>query len=259
MKTGFRLAALLAMALTGTLAQAGPVLWVDDAEGNIGKVDVATGQVTLVGNAGVVLTDIGFDPNGNLYGVSFNNFYSINQSNGHASLIGSLGVADSNALVFSDAGTAYTMGFSSDDLYTINVGSGTATSIGHAGGYASGGDLAFHDGSLYLASTSNDLVQVDLSPVGGALVGPFTVPSVFGLANGDNNVLYAVAGTNVYSVDPITGAATFVLNYGGQGLGNANGEAFYQEAGAVPEPSSLLLISGGLGLAGVWLRRRASR
>jgi hypothetical protein len=141
-------AALLSLSVTVSTAIAGPILWVDDSNREIGKVDVATGQVTLVGNAGVVLTDIGFDPHGNLFGVSFTTFYSVNQNTGVATAIGSLGTTDANALVFSSAGTPYAIGFGSDKLYTINTGTGSATSIGHVSGFASGGDLAFHDGTL---------------------------------------------------------------------------------------------------------------
>jgi hypothetical protein len=54
------------MISSSTAQAAGPILWVDDDQGEIGKVDMSTGQVTLVGNAGVVLTDIAFDPHGNL-------------------------------------------------------------------------------------------------------------------------------------------------------------------------------------------------
>jgi PEP-CTERM motif len=249
-------AALLSLSVTvSTGSASGPILWVDDSNGEIGKVDVSTGQVTLVGNAGVVLTDIGFDPQGNLFGVSFDTFYRINENTGAATRIGSLGTSDSNALVFSSSGIAYTMGFTADNLYTINTSTGAATSIGHVGGFFSGGDLAFHDGTLYLASTSNQLIKVGLSPVSGTAIGSFGVPNVFGLANGDNDVLYAVAGTSVYSVNTSTGAATFVVDYGGHGLGTANGEAFFLEA-AVPEPASLSLLLSGATLTGLWLWRR---
>lgn len=163
-------AVLLAVIVTVPTSHAGPILWVDDANGEIGKVDVATGHVTLVGNAGVIL---------------------------------------------------------------------------HVSGSTSGGDLAFHDGTLYLASSSNDLVQVNLSPVSGTTIGPFGVANVYGLANGDNNVLYGVAGTSIYSVNPLTGAATFVVNWSGQGLGTANGEAFFLEAASVPEPGGVVLLGTG--------------
>ncbi|MDG3007623.1 PEP-CTERM sorting domain-containing protein [Paludisphaera mucosa] len=256
MKNLAYLASLVALVLATSEVRAGPILWVDDANGNIGKVDVATGDVTLVGNAGVVLTDIAFDPAGNLYGISFTTFYRVNMNTGLATAIGSLGLNTANALVFSSAGVAYTMGNSGGGLYTIDLNTGAASLIGDVG-FASAGDLAFHGGDLYLSSTSNELVRVGLGPVSGTPVGPFSPSNVFGLANGDDDVLYAVAGTSVYSVDPNTGASVLAANYGGQGLGQAFGEAFFFEAVAVPEPGGLVLLATGVGLAALKLRRRA--
>lgn len=248
--------AVLSALLVGSV-QAGPVLWVNDSSGNIGTIDVSSGTVTVIGNSGAALTDIAFDPSGNLYGVSFTNFYSINKTTGLATSIGSLGTTDSNALVFSNAGVAYTMGYNADNLRTVNVGTGAATSIGNVSGFMSGGDLAFHNGDLYLATTTNALVKVGFGPVSGTSVGPFGVSNVFGLANGDNNVLYAVAGTNLYSVNAGTGALTSILDYSGKGLGQAFGQAFYYEATVVPEPSTTLLLA--LGLAPAWLVARRKK
>ena len=96
-------------------------MWICDGPGKIGKVDVAPGKVTLVGDAGVVLTDIGFDPEGKLFGVSFDTFYSIDGTTGAATAIGDLGPIGINALVFSTTGTAYAMGNGGDDLYRMNT------------------------------------------------------------------------------------------------------------------------------------------
>jgi hypothetical protein len=41
-------------ALRSYAASIGPILWIDDDQGNIGTVDVHSGAVTLIGNAGVV-------------------------------------------------------------------------------------------------------------------------------------------------------------------------------------------------------------
>jgi len=74
--------------LGASAVQAGPFLYVHDATGNLGTVDVATGDVIVIGDMGVTLTDIAFDPNGNLFGISLFNLYQINYETAAISLVG---------------------------------------------------------------------------------------------------------------------------------------------------------------------------
>jgi hypothetical protein len=245
---------LAATLLSATTALAGPIMYVHDGGGNLGTVDVATGAATVIGNMGVVMTDIAFDPLGNLYGISFDNLYSINSSTAAASLIGATSIAGGNALVFGADGTLYGAGFATTNLFTINPLTGASSVVGNMG-FASGGDLAFNTGDFYLASSGAQLIRVNPTTGAGALVGAFGVAGVFGLATGDDGVLYAVAGTNVYTVNTATGAATNPVNFGGQGLGVAFGQSFVAET-QVPEPALILLLGGGVAAA---LRRRAAR
>jgi hypothetical protein len=257
MKRFFVALALLVTAAVST-ATAGPIMFVHDSSGNLGRVDVATGTTSLIGNMGAVMTDIAFDPTGNLYGITFTGLYSINALTGASAFIGGLGLNGANALVFSSTGTLYAAANNNGNLYTVNTGTGAA-SFAQSTGFASGGDLAFNGGNLYLASTTNSLVRITL---GGpsTLVGAFGVGSVFGLATGDNGTMYGVAGTTVYTIDTTTGAATNGVSFAGQGLGLAFGQSFYTEAGApdpVPEPGTMLLVGGGL--AAMLRKRRRQR
>lgn len=236
-----------------TAANAGPIIWVHDSSGNLGTVDVSTGTATLVGAMGATMTDVAFDPSGNLYGITFSGLYSINSTTGASSYIGSLGTSGANALVFGSGGTLYAAANNTTGLYTINLGTGAATSIGNTG-YNSAGDLAFHGGAFYLASTTNQLISIDLSSGGaGTAIGAFGYSNVYGLASGDDGVLYGVSGTTIFSVNTSTGAGTFVSNFGGDGLGTAWGSSFFGEA-RVPEPGILGLL--GFGLIGLSVARR---
>lgn len=247
----------LALVLNVSTLSAAPVLWVGDSSGTLGTVDVATGNVAVIGSMGTVMTDIAFDPSGNLYGITFTSLYSIDKDTAASTLIGNTGII-SNSLVFGSDGTLYT---ANNSLYTIDTITGSSTIVGNGGDpYSSSGDLAFIGGELYLSSVGgDDLFKLDTGTGVGTEIGNIGFGAVYGLATDNNIDLYGTTGITVLSVDVTTGAGTALVNYGGQGLGSANGSAFLEEAAVVPVPAAVWLFGSGLlGLVGIARRKKSA-
>ncbi|WP_298981845.1 cadherin domain-containing protein [uncultured Roseibium sp.] len=185
-----------------------------DDDGEIHLIG-ADGSDAVIGSTGVgPLTDIALDPDGNLYGVSFSQLYSVDPQTGAATQISTSSFPSSvNALEFGPDGTLYAAG-GSGDLYTIDADTGVATLIGNMD-YGSAGDLAFAGGSLYLATSTGDVVEID--PATGDTVSVVTTlpsTSAFGLVGDAAGNLYALTDDKmVYQIDPETGTISTPDNY----------------------------------------------
>ena len=68
---------LMILALISNAVLSGPVLYVHDNAGKLATLDATNGDVDIIGNMGVTMTDIAFSPTGDLYGISFGRLYSI--------------------------------------------------------------------------------------------------------------------------------------------------------------------------------------
>src|SRR4051812_35533022 len=207
-------AGAISILIGAAAAHAAPILWISDENGNIGQVDVATQSVVpgSVHNTGQLLTDIGFDSAGNLFGTTFTALYAINSGTGAATLRGTYtGESGMNALVgTTTAGSLLGASFSDNNLYTINTAN-AGLGVNKVLTAPSSGDLAFVGSTLYESAVGPGGADELLNATTNSVVGVFhvgtpagpTLNNVFGLAD-DGTTLYAVAGTNVYSVNPAT-------------------------------------------------------
>ncbi len=145
--TGFVVAAMT----TGSMLAAGPTIWSPDnlADFNVGPggdrvitYDAAAPAVPAVvgrtGFTGSLFSGMDFDCDGNLYGyvqTGAVGLYSIDQSTGAATFIGSGGVLSGDIITDiafdHDANTMYGIGsFSNPNIYEIDLSSGVATNLG---------------------------------------------------------------------------------------------------------------------------------
>ena len=260
-------AVLMVLLTSKAFATPSSPLYIDDSSGNIGTVDLSTDTVHVLGNSGQALTDIGFTSNGNLYGTSFDSLYSINKTNGAATLLssyGGVGGGGMNALVGNGTGL-YAASTATNGLYSVGVAPFSIFAFAGSTGGPSAGDLAFASsgGSLYETQSNGNLAKLTLSggTVNSVIIGNTSLNDVFGLATGDDGTTYAVAGTVIYKVNLSTAALTPLFDYSGKGLGDANGTAFISEAlpVVVPEPGSLVMLFSsllGLSLFRVYQSRR---
>jgi len=258
------------------------LLWIDDTANNIGTVDTVSGAVTVVGNAnnGDALTDIGFTSSGALYGTSFTTLYSISQTTGQATSVHTwvAGNGGMNALVGAPGGALNAASNNTMSLYSITPPSYSESTFTGSIAADSAGDLAFAGGFLYESAVAPDhndeLIQLTLSGttitnsevIGELNQGATRFTSVFGLAY-DGTTMFAVDGTEIYSVDLSNAVVTPVLDYSGHGLLSANGTAFDEavQLQAVPAPlighglPVLLAVGGLLFGARRWARSKRRR
>jgi hypothetical protein len=271
--------ALVAATLLGATggARADTILWVDDQNGNIGQVDITHSDVvagsvkSVTGVSNGPLTDIGFTQNGTLYGTTFDNLYSINTSgaNDVATQVGSAytgSASGMNALV-GDGNALLGASGSSSTIYNITATGTVTTAAGFSSPVISAGDLAFSGSTLFESGvdTNNGNVDELVDASTGTKVADFTLSTnhsttfqgVFGLAD-DGTTMYAVNNTSVYSVNTSNGVLTFLFDYSGHGLGDANGTAFLSEASnpTAPEPSTIAIFGAAIAGLGVLRGRR---
>jgi hypothetical protein len=208
----------------GTAIPEGPIVYVVDLSGVLGTVDIATRAVRVIGATGLPLTDIGFDPNGVLYGITSTGFYRIDRNTARPTFIGSLGASGMTALICGGRSKCFGASSFVSNLFEIDARTGRARSLGLIGTFRSAGDLAFFQRGFVLSTSNLNLVTLSRTGQVSRAV-PIGFPGVFGLAS-INNVIYGFAGTSIYRIDPLTGRTSFVGSYAGRGLGANSGASY---------------------------------
>jgi hypothetical protein len=186
-------------------------------------IDPVTGARTVIGDLGVNLNGMSFNPaNGIMYGVGFDNvsnskLYTVNMATGAATLVGDCGANLLINLAINSAGNGYAVDINTDVLGSVNLATGAFTPIGSIGfnaQYAQDMEFDRDNGNLFMAAygSSGQLRYVDVATgntyligdfEGGGEVTGFAIPYISG---------YDVSGTLTYNGDPLKPMDNVIIN-----------------------------------------------
>lgn len=196
--------------LYGTYGAAGP--------STLYRADPRNFALTPVGNTGVSLEELGATPNG-IFGISNGPnapLYSIDPATGKATLIGTTGLN----LTYSDsAATTEELSNGAQGLYlTVGTGSTLVSSI------------------YSVNTTTGAATLLGQDSVGACLKGMAEINGTLYAGSG-----YCTPGSNIYTINPSNGQATFVST---AGYYDMHSFAPLISSTAVPEPTSTTLLGG---------------
>jgi len=147
---------------------------------------------------------------------------TIDTTTGVAATIGSSGFIETWPTAFTPDGTLWTIvdGFTNGQLATFNMGTGTATPVGTPMGTTDVIVLeADIGGTVYAAGFDGSFYTVNTTTGQLTLVGAMGINAVMDLAFDNSGTLYAIdssqAFSELYTINPATGAATFICSLSG--------------------------------------------
>jgi hypothetical protein len=254
--------ALTLLAFASLSASAQNLLYITDINGKVGTVNLTTDSVTVLGSSGVVLHDIGFTSNGSLYAATSTSLYSMNSTNGSTTLIGSFGGAGNNLIngLVGDGSELIATSYSTNKLYAVDVSPLSTTAFSGTLNGVSNGDATFGaNGALYDILTNGDLDKTTISgtTITSTIIGATGDKSVSGMATSSTGQVFAISGTEIYTVDLNTAALTPFLNYAGHGLSTVTGAAIASSGMlVVPEPGNVALLLAGVAGLALYHKRR---
>jgi hypothetical protein len=289
--TGFqKLFVLLAVVLALiSLSKADTILYGSSGDSNASgggrlyQIDVTTQSVTLIGNTGFGnLGGIAFDNNGVLYGVAGGatavvpgTLMTIDPNTGAATTVGTIGAnIGVEALRFNSQnilyGGAYDSSITNGRLVTIDPTNGniltSITTSGSGNGLTPG--LAFDSSDVLYGSRGNSnghTEDVDLVNTATGVLTPLPLSAIdpshpiTDLSFGSDGLLYASSAFGqLYSVDPTTGAETFLFDTGILKFSGLASQTNPSNPQSTPDTGNSVLLFGS-GLAGLMLLTRYLR
>ena len=227
-------AAVVTLGISGT-AQAS-LDFLSTSGGEVGTIDTSTGNFLPLFQGEPSFLDIALSTNNNLFGVTYNQLYKINQSTNSVSLIGNF-FPFINALGFSNNDVLYGAGGSG--FYTINTSTGAVSLVANIPGFNSSGDVVFDSIDNRFWATSSGLTNDILFSIAldgtATQIGSIGFNNVQGLSFDNGTLLGYTASNQQIVIDPATGTGTFNKNVTGT-AGSIYGAA--SSPSTAPEPVS---------------------
>lgn len=188
-----------------------------DGSRRLHRIDLVTGNATLVGSLGVSgdFEALAFSPNGALYALedSSNKLYTLNLVTGAATLVGSTGINSTSepGMAFDDNGRLWVIGGGSGRVWEVNPATAIASFIGSTG-ISRAWALAFHDNTFYtVADSSKHLYRIDTETATATPVGSLGISfnSQHGMSSDGHKLwLLTESGSKLYTLNTQTGNAT---------------------------------------------------
>ena len=206
------------------------VIWVCTGQGQLYWINHQAGIERWVGTLGRVMTDITWTPSGKLYGVDWfeNKIYEINPETAASIFVTNVsGYNASNAMTSDGDGNLFMASRRSAtggwDIIKVNIQTGQVQMVADltANGANSGGDLAFSNGTLYLACLGNRVAKININT--GAIVvssinGLPAGAQIFGIVAKADGTLYLGDDNRLYQLNPTTMQATLHYTSSTQGM-----------------------------------------
>ncbi len=261
---------IIAFLAFSACALGSPLAYVTTITGEFGTMNIGTGAFTEIAAEPSGLSGLAWGSNGSLYGLSAaGNLVTIDPVTGAETLVGNTGLgADTNTFAGLTDGALYALD-NSNNLYSINPTTGAATLVGATGvppiDSADFSSLLFSDSlmgdgsTLYVseqifgASTLSEMFYtVNPTTAATTTVGGLPADSFVGSGylGGSYYLFSADANAPIFTVNPSTGATSFVTN---------SQVAVYGAVNAVPEPRTLGLVLAGLLMISVLGYKRKQR
>ena len=183
-------------------------LLVVNSTGSVYRVNAKSLNTTFLADYSQTWTDIAIRSDGRVFANTFSALYELDLDKGTSTYITSLS-GSPNGLGADDAGRLYVGGLSGGVITVLNKNFNVIDTISlPVGNTASAGDIHIDGDTLYFASSTRNLVTINLDTEAVEDVAYHGLSAAYGLHQSSD--FWAFSGDSAYRLDPDTGATVFL-------------------------------------------------